>query len=692
MQKGQEVREIVERYKNREDVEYAEPDFIATAQLNPNDTYYSTIQWNLHDANGGVHMPQAWDISKGNGILVAVIDTGIAYRGFYRAPDLKETCIVDGYDFINNDLYADDDHSHGTHVAGTIAQSTNNNLGVAGIAFESCLMPVKVLNSNGSGSYSQIADGIRFAADNGADVINLSLGGSSSSITLLNAIEYAYNNGVVIIAASGNSNSSVVYPAAYDDYVIAVGATRFDQTRAYYSNYGSSLDVVAPGGDTSVDQNGDGYPDGILQNTFNPNTKRRWDFGYWFFEGTSMASPHVAGIAALLKSSDTGLSPDEIRQAIEMSAKDLGIPGRDNQYGFGLVNAADALAYISGSHPSDTPAEEGSSDALPTITITSPGNNQNVSGTVLISADAFDDIAVDRVEFFVQNILVGSDTVTPYEISWDSQAQSDGNAVISANVYDNAGQYTSDSISVIIDNVNENPRADAGEDMSGYAGQSITLNAGGSSDPDGTIQSYEWDFGDGNHGSGLTVSHTFASAGVYNVTLTVTDNRGGQDSDIIVLTINEIPNQAEVIEILFESFESGLWPQDSQNDWRQDTRYFRDGRYSANIDGSTSDGMMTSPTYDLQGKTSVTITFDWYIKRALDSGEYLAFDVSTDNGITWQEKSRLSGANGTASNENIWITENIDLEDIFSIKIRFRGSMSGSSEDGYVDSVKVTAQ
>jgi hypothetical protein len=217
-------------------------------------------------------------------------------------------------------------------------------------------MPVKVLNKNGSGTYTQVANGIYWAVDHGAQVINLSLGGDSPSATLEDAVAYAYNKGVTVVAAAGNDSSDVLaYPAAYDAYVIAVGATRYDETLSYYSNYGPSLDIVAPGGDLNVDQNGDGYKDGVLQNTFNPNTKNPSDFGYWFFQGTSMATPHVSGVAALLIANgnadvnkDGISSPDEVRSVLQNTAEDKGPTGRDNTYGYGLVNAYAALKWTSG--------------------------------------------------------------------------------------------------------------------------------------------------------------------------------------------------------------------------------------------------------------------------------------------------------------------------------------------------------
>lgn len=343
------VGEKIKEYLKRADVLYAEPNYIAYTQWVPNDPYYS-YQWHLDNpVYGGIQMEEAWNISTGSSsVIVAIVDTGIAYENYGKycqAPDLANTCFVAGYDFVNNDSHPNDDNRHGTHVAGTVAQSTNNSIGVAGVAFNTCLMPVKVLNSRGSGTYANVALGIRYAADNGAKVINLSLGGTASDITLKDAVAFAYQKGVTVVAACGNDNkASCLYPAAYDDYVIAVGATQYDETKAPYSNYGPSLDLVAPGGNNDVDLNNDGYADGVLQQTFQSS----WavcNFAYYFFQGTSMAAPHVAGTAALVLANGNATNPDDIRAALQETAEDKGTTGRDDTYGYGLVDAYAALGW-----------------------------------------------------------------------------------------------------------------------------------------------------------------------------------------------------------------------------------------------------------------------------------------------------------------------------------------------------------
>lgn len=525
------VGEKIKEFKKRGDVLYAEPNYIAYALMVPNDPNYK-YQWHLDNpAYGGIQMQKAWDISSGAGVRVAVVDTGIR-----KGTDLANTCFVPGWDYVNNDSDPIDDNGHGTHVAGTVAQSTNNSLGVAGVAYKSCLMPVKVLNSGGSGTYAQVANGIRYAADNGAKVINLSLGGSSPSLTLEEAVAYAFGKGVTVIAAAGNDNSStLIYPAAYDAYVIAVGATQYDETKAPYSSYGPSLDIVAPGGNTSVDQNKDGYADGVLQQTFTKSgTRITW--GYWFYQGTSMAAPHVSGVAALLIAKGNATTPEQIRTALQKTAEDKGGVGRDDTYGYGLVDAFAALNWTAG--PIDNP---------PTVTITNPLDGSAVSGTVEINADATDDIGVAQVDFYVGTSLIGTDTSSPYSVSWDSTSVADGTYTITATAIDTASQTASNSIIVNVDNYNDSPVANAGSDQTvsdgdGNGVESVTLNGSASYDLDGTIVSYRWTEGATVLGTTAVITYDF-TVGTHTVTLTVTDDDGATGTDTVIVTISEKPAQ-----------------------------------------------------------------------------------------------------------------------------------------------------
>ncbi|MBW4522681.1 MAG: S8 family peptidase [Scytolyngbya sp. HA4215-MV1] len=290
----------------------------------PNDPDYHK-QWNFR----AINIEAAWSETHGQGITIAVIDTGIS-----PVPDLQQTQFVKGYDFVNDREDATDDNGHGTHVAGTIAQSTNNHLGVTGIAYEAKLMPLKVLSAEGGGTTADIAEAIKFAADNGADVINMSLGGGGESQLIKEAIDHAHRKGIVLVAAAGNANqNSASYPARYPR-VIGVSALDAMGNKAPYSSFGAGVDISAPGGSTA-DGNVAG---GILQNTLDPQTGHSL---FAAFQGTSMAAPHVAGVAALVKA--TGVSnPDEVAEVMKQAAlkvKDDGL----NHFGSGKLDAAAAV-------------------------------------------------------------------------------------------------------------------------------------------------------------------------------------------------------------------------------------------------------------------------------------------------------------------------------------------------------------
>ncbi|HEX2153749.1 MAG TPA: S8 family serine peptidase [Acidimicrobiia bacterium] len=315
------------------------------ASAAPNDPYYQ-LQWHFPP----VQVEQSWSQSTGAGVVVAVLDTGISQDG----EDLDCHTFVAPYNAISAKsglVAAEDDNGHGTHVAGTVAQCTNNGLGVAGVAFDADLMPVKVLNDEGSGSSSTIARGIDWARNHGADVINLSLGfdcgtstwPSCSSAVINDAIAAAAADDIVIVAAAGNSGQGVVaHPANHPD-VMAVGAVDYERTITGYSSRGENLDVVAPGGDLSRDANSDGYGDGVLQETFLLD-----DWGYYLSEGTSMATPHASGAAALLRSLAPSASQIRIRDALVAAALDLGSTGCDSTYGNGLIRIRDAMEYLTG--------------------------------------------------------------------------------------------------------------------------------------------------------------------------------------------------------------------------------------------------------------------------------------------------------------------------------------------------------
>jgi PKD repeat protein/endonuclease YncB( thermonuclease family) len=361
---------------------------VARALETPDDPHYST-QWHLQNTGGGTSTEAAWDLApnRGVGIVVAVIDTGVAYEDyndpatgqvFARSPDFAQSQFVLPWDFTTDDAHANDEHGHGTHVASTIGSNTNNGYAVAGMAGRVSIMPLKVLSYNGTGTAGDIIEAIYYATDHGADVINMSLGfagtgGPDSSgaycseiVGMAAALEYAYGQGVTVVAAAGNSATTVSCPAAYPT-VIAVGSTRYDGEVSYFSSRGDTLDVTAPGGDDRVDQNGDGYTDGILQNSYCSTAQTLHQSGRFnqfcdvFKVGTSMAAPQVAGLAALALGEMPGLGPDAVRFLLQATADDLGSTGWDATFGWGRIDALAAMqALVGPGDPTPTPTPGGS--------------------------------------------------------------------------------------------------------------------------------------------------------------------------------------------------------------------------------------------------------------------------------------------------------------------------------------------
>ncbi len=362
---GQE-EEWARRLRESPLVRYAEPDYIYHAcTTRPNDPYYAQYQWQLPF----IGAENAWDMTTGRAdVIIAVLDTG-ADLGH---PDLAVK-FVEGYDFINKDDDPTDDQGHGTHVAGIAAAVTNNALGVAGVSWGARIMPLKVLNSDGAGPNTAIAQAVIWAVDHGAHIINMSLGGESPSATLESAIKYAYEHNVLVVAAAGNSYESgnpTFYPAAYD-HVLGVAAVDDEDRHASYSNAGFYVDVAAPGGDPQ--SNLDSNPRHWIVSTY----YRSSGYSYAWMSGTSQAVPHVAGLAALLLSLEPGLSPDELTTLIEETAVDVQSDGWDEFSGYGRIDLAAAVAAVlstptptSTSTPTSTPTPEPTSTPTPTSTFT----------------------------------------------------------------------------------------------------------------------------------------------------------------------------------------------------------------------------------------------------------------------------------------------------------------------------------
>ena len=366
LEPGTSVTEAVARFRAMPEVAYAEPNgFVRKSQaqtFTPNDEFFE-FQWNMRQ----VGAERTWAIQRGSSSIgVAVLDTGVAYedytdpvtgRAYARAPDWGDVTFLRGFDFVNGDTHANDDEWHGTHVASTIAQAANNRIGVAGLAHQCAIMPVKVLDEFGSGTFFDVAEGIDYAAnyaegdERPVKVINMSLGTDAFSETVRSAVEGAHANGVVIVAAAGNTGGDgVEFPASLPD-VIAVGALDGRKQRASYSTTGPELDLMGPGGDCDRDDDDDGLVDCVFQQMPDPDfvVEGRYDvFCVCGLDGTSMASPHVAAAAALLVAQGI-TDPDAVRAALEQTAERLGgapEDGRNDTYGHGLIRPAAGLSGL----------------------------------------------------------------------------------------------------------------------------------------------------------------------------------------------------------------------------------------------------------------------------------------------------------------------------------------------------------
>ncbi len=350
---GQTAASVSARLSGKSGVRFAEPDGIVHALFTPNDTYFP-LQVNL----AKIGAPAAWDNTQGSpSVTIAIVDSGVDLNHPEFAGRIDT---VNDYDFANNDVVAMDDFGHGTHVAGIAAAATNNGQGVAGVAGGCEILPVKVLDSKGSGTDSNVALGIKWAADRGAKVINLSLGGVGWSSVLADAATYAQARDCVIVAATGNQGSnSVFYPAALPG-VIGVGSTAADDTLSSFSNRGPGVDITAPGEDIWST-----YPSPAYQR----------------MNGTSMATPHVTGAAALVRTLHPELNRTQVENLLEQTALDLGAPGRDDSFGWGRLRLAEAL----GSATPPPPAADNNADIPGILASKSP-----LTDTLTVSTDTED--------------------------------------------------------------------------------------------------------------------------------------------------------------------------------------------------------------------------------------------------------------------------------------------------------------
>ncbi|MFP3982469.1 MAG: S8 family serine peptidase [Desulfurivibrionaceae bacterium] len=395
---------------------FAEKNFLAQGVYVPDDEKYDS-QWHLPK----IESPSGWDLNQGaSGETIAIIDSGIDPDH----PDLAAK-LIPGKNFLDESSDTHDVLGHGTAVTGSATAIGDNLEGVAGVAWDNAIMPLVVLSSDNWAYYSDIASAITYAVDNGARVMNISIAGSSSSYTLQNAVDYAWDKGAVIIAAAANESTDTPYYPAACDHVVAVSATDSSDNLASFSNYGSWVDLCAPGTSIVTTNNGGGY-------------------GTW--NGTSFSSPITAGVVALMFSENAGLTNSELVNLLTGAVDDLGADGFDSTFGHGRLNAYNAV-LAAGS--SDTDLDSTS----PEVSITYPADDVTVSGVVPVEADASDDTAVEFVEFLVDGNTVASDSTSSYSFNWDTADVEDGWHELMARAVDTSGNVgLSSPVNVEVEN------------------------------------------------------------------------------------------------------------------------------------------------------------------------------------------------------------------------------------------------
>lgn len=391
----------------------AELDMRIAPAMTPNDPYMGS-EWHLARINA----PQAWDTAQGAGIKIAILDTGIDATH----PDLAGRVIA-GWNFYDGNADASDVHGHGTAVAGAAAAAMNNNVGVASVAGQAQLMPVRIADPNAYAYWTTVAQGLTWAADQGARVANISYGGVAGSSAVQSAADYMRSKGGLVVVSAGNNGiDEGITPTAS---MIPVSATDETDNRTSWSSYGSFVAVAAPG-----------------QNIW--TTQRGGSYGAWW--GTSLASPVVAGTVALLMSARPTLSNTTIQNALFSTAVDLGAAGRDPYYGWGRINAAAAVQSVLAAPAPDTQS--------PSVTVSAPLGGALISGLVAIDVGASDNQGVARVDLRVNGTVVASDTSAPYGFSWDSTRVANGPVTISATAVDAAGNVgSSASVTLSVSNV-----------------------------------------------------------------------------------------------------------------------------------------------------------------------------------------------------------------------------------------------
>jgi len=391
--------------QNHPHLKFVELDRRVQSTLVPNDPYNGS-EWHLPKINAGT----AWDVARGAGITIAVIDSGVMGTHADLLPNL-----VAGWNFVDSNSSTGDVNGHGTAVAGTAAAVVNNGVGVAGVAGQAKIMPLRVSDASGSAYYSAIASAVTYAADHGARVANASFASLYASPSVQSAAQYLKGKGGLLVVSAGNSGAND--GASATTAMIPVSATDGNDVLASWSSFGNYVAVAAPGV-------------GIYTTN--------WDGGYASWSGTSFSSPVTAGLVALMMAANPTLSSSQVESLLYSTAVDLGAAGRDVYFGYGRVNASAAVQAAAAATGADTVA--------PTVAITAPvGGGATVSGLVAVDASALDNVGVTKVELRVNGSSVATDTGAPYQFSWDSTKVANGSASLVAYAFDAAGNSAGSS-------------------------------------------------------------------------------------------------------------------------------------------------------------------------------------------------------------------------------------------------------
>lgn len=504
------------RMERRPEIKFVEKNYVFEPALLPNDLQYAS-QWHLPK----ILAPQAWDLTQGApGAVIAILDSGVDATH----PDLAGK-LVAGYNTYSNSTDTVDQFGHGTEVAGAAGALTNNLEGVAGVAGTAPLMPVRVTDAMGRATSASIANGIVWAADHGARVANLSFNGIAGNATIRTAAEYAYKHGTLVVAASGNC--ACVDPTPENPYVLSVSATDETDSLAYFSSTGAFVDLSAPG----------------------TNILTTARFGLYAAEsGTSLASPIVAGVAALMFSANPALTPAIVTQLMEATAFDPGGNGYDQGFGHGRVEAFAAVSAATGYvPPPDT--------TVPIIAMSAPLQGASVSATTVVDVLASDNVGVVKVDLYVNDIYFVTDTASPHSFAWDTSAQPNGTYTLYAVATDAAGNSASTTpVSVTVSNAPPDitlPTVSIGAPAAGATVSGSTTVSATASDNVG-VTKVELYIDGALYGTDTTSPYSFAwnttqsGDGSHTLQVVAADAAGNVASAVRTVTVTNNVNHAPV--------------------------------------------------------------------------------------------------------------------------------------------------